>query len=100
MDFVDKELQCVDCGAVFVFSAGEQKFYEERGFTNVPKHCKQCKAQRTKGIVRTVETRVKCSQCGTATTVPFKLTQNRPVLCRACFTRRGKGESTQATTVR
>jgi CxxC-x17-CxxC domain-containing protein len=26
-----------------------------------------------------------CAQCGTDTTVPFKPTQGRPVLCRGCF---------------
>jgi CxxC-x17-CxxC domain-containing protein len=31
------------------------------------------------------ETRTVCSQCGTETTVPFKPTQGRPVLCRVCF---------------
>jgi CxxC-x17-CxxC domain-containing protein len=31
------------------------------------------------------ETRTTCSECGTETTVPFKPTQGRPVLCRACF---------------
>jgi CxxC-x17-CxxC domain-containing protein len=31
------------------------------------------------------ETRTNCSQCGAETTVPFKPTQGRPVLCRACF---------------
>jgi CxxC-x17-CxxC domain-containing protein len=31
------------------------------------------------------ETRTNCSQCGAETTVPFKPTQGRPVLCRSCF---------------
>jgi CxxC-x17-CxxC domain-containing protein len=31
------------------------------------------------------ETRTTCSQCGAETTVPFKPTQGRPVLCRTCF---------------
>jgi CxxC-x17-CxxC domain-containing protein len=31
------------------------------------------------------ETRTTCSECGTETTVPFKPTQGRPVLCRSCF---------------
>ena len=28
---------------------------------------------------------VVCSTCGVETTVPFKPTQGRPVLCRGCF---------------
>jgi CxxC-x17-CxxC domain-containing protein len=35
-----------------------------------------------------VETRAVCSQCGKETTVPFKPTQGRPVLCRDCFQQR------------
>jgi CxxC-x17-CxxC domain-containing protein len=31
------------------------------------------------------ETRIHCSACGVETTVPFRPTQGRPVLCRACF---------------
>jgi CxxC-x17-CxxC domain-containing protein len=33
------------------------------------------------------ETRTTCSDCGAETTVPFKPTQGRPVLCRSCFQR-------------
>ncbi len=35
------------------------------------------------------ETRTTCSECGTETTVPFKPTQGRPVLCRSCFQKKG-----------
>jgi CxxC-x17-CxxC domain-containing protein len=34
------------------------------------------------------ETRAVCSQCGKETTVPFRPTQGRPVLCRECFQQR------------
>ena len=40
MDFIDKELKCVDCGKTFVFSAAEQAFFKDRGFKNDTKHCK------------------------------------------------------------
>jgi CxxC-x17-CxxC domain-containing protein len=36
------------------------------------------------------ETRTTCSECGAETTVPFKPTQGRPVLCRACFQKQGR----------
>ncbi|MFR3290120.1 MAG: zinc-ribbon domain-containing protein [Lachnospiraceae bacterium] len=32
--FEDKVLVCKECGQEFVFSAGEQEFYAERGFQN------------------------------------------------------------------
>lgn len=89
MEFQDKVLKCVDCGQEFIFTAGEQLFFFDRQFKNDPKRCKGCKAKRAGQFVGRApsrsETRTKCSQCGTETTVPFKPTQGRPVLCRQCF---------------
>ena len=34
--YEDKTLVCKDCGAEFVFTAGEQEFYAEKGFQNEP----------------------------------------------------------------
>ena len=86
MEFVDRELTCIACGAEFVFTAGEQLFFHDKQFTNDPKRCKQCKAKRKRGGGRVrPETRTTCAECGTVTTVPFKPTQGRPVLCRSCF---------------
>jgi CxxC-x17-CxxC domain-containing protein len=99
MEFQDKMLKCVDCGADFVFTSGEQLFFHDKQFRNEPKRCKSCKAKRVAvlgaantgtghhGSSRT-ETRAVCSQCGKETTVPFKPTQGRPVLCRDCFQQR------------
>jgi len=86
MEFSDRVLKCNECGAEFVFTAGEQLFFHDKQFKNDPKHCKQCKAKRMRGGPRVrSETRTTCSQCGEETTVPFKPTQGRPVLCRVCF---------------
>lgn len=89
MEFVDKILKCADCGNEFVFTAGEQLFFHDKQFKNDPKRCKQCKSKRSTsaGGVRS-ETRTTCSECGMETTVPFKPTQGRPVLCRHCFQQR------------
>jgi CxxC-x17-CxxC domain-containing protein len=86
MEFVDKVLKCADCGSDFVFTAGEQLFFFDKQFKNDPKRCKTCKAKRASGSASVrPETRTVCSECGTETTVPFKPTQGRPVLCRSCF---------------
>lgn len=97
MQFVDRLLKCSDCGNEFVFTAGEQIFFYDKQFKNDPKRCKLCKAKRA-GLGKAVtagaaaalpfsrtETRTLCSACGIETTVPFKPTQGRPVLCRSCF---------------
>ena len=39
----DKTLVCRDCGSEFVFSVGEQEFYQEKGFTNEPTRCIACR---------------------------------------------------------
>ena len=44
--YQDKTLVCRDCGAEFVFTAGEQEFYAEKGFQNEPTRCKECRAAR------------------------------------------------------
>jgi CxxC-x17-CxxC domain-containing protein len=94
MDYVDKILKCADCGNDFVFTAGEQLFFHDKQFKNDPKRCKSCKAKRvSSGGSSRPETRTVCSQCGAETTVPFKPTQGRPVLCRQCFQHKSSGAS-------
>ena len=44
--YQDKTLVCRDCGAEFVFTAGEQEFYAEKGFQNEPTRCKECRTAR------------------------------------------------------
>jgi len=51
--YEDKTIICADCGQEFTFTASEQAFYAEKGFTDAPKRCKPCrtarKAQRNAG---------------------------------------------------
>ena len=49
--YQDETLICKDCGAEFVFTAGEQEFYAEKGFQNKPSRCKECRTAR-KGAKR------------------------------------------------
>ncbi len=49
MSFADKTLTCRDCGTEFVFTAGEQEFYAQKGFTNEPTRCPSCRQQRKQG---------------------------------------------------
>jgi len=43
MSFEDKSIQCSDCATTFTFSAGEQEFFQNKGFTNEPKRCPECR---------------------------------------------------------
>jgi len=79
----------VDCGTEFIFTAGEQAFFRERQFKNLPKRCRNCKEKRpARGEGRTStkqETPAVCAGCGKETTLPFRPIQGRPVFCRECF---------------
>ena len=109
MEFIDRLLTCADCGGEFIFTAGEQLFFFDKQFKNDPKRCKPCKSKRSGAGVKTgtgpaaaglsrTETRTECSACGIETTVPFKPTQGRPVLCRQCFkSKRAPNVATAAT---
>lgn len=41
----DKTLTCKGCGAEFVFTQGEQAFYQQKGFSE-PQSCPACRAKR------------------------------------------------------
>ena len=103
MSFQDKTLVCRDCGQDFVFTAGEQEFYQQRGLTNEPGRCPSCrqarKAQQGGGGYssggyssgggydrpqRQMYPAV-CSQCGKETQVPFQPRGDKPVYCSDCF---------------
>ena len=42
----DRTISCLDCGTDFTFTAGEQSFYAQRGFTESPKRCPTCRSRR------------------------------------------------------
>jgi CxxC-x17-CxxC domain-containing protein len=95
MEFQDKSLRCADCGADFIWTAGEQLFFADKQFKNEPKRCKACKAKRANRVSSgpaptrdRVETQATCSACGKETTVPFRPTPGRPVFCKECFQQR------------
>ena len=90
MAFEDKTLVCRDCGAEFVFTAGEQEFYQSRGLENEPGRCPSCRLNRrrertgySKGPRE--KTRVICDSCGKECEVPFQPRGDRPIYCDECF---------------
>lgn len=94
----DLLLTCSDCGQEFVFTAGEQQFYQERGYSS-PRRCKPCRqAKQSSGAGgggRSAPrqsydsagsgTTVVCASCGQTTTVPFEPRGDRPVYCKSCY---------------
>lgn len=87
--YEDKNLTCKDCGNEFVFTAGEQEFYAEKGFVNEPQRCKSCRDARKNSNRPSREMfTATCAECGCETQVPFQPTEGRPVFCRECFAKR------------
>jgi CxxC-x17-CxxC domain-containing protein len=108
MEFQDRPIQCIDCHNEFIFTAGEQEFFERKGFKEVPKRCKPCrearKARRIErgyghdgagGSDRAPRREMfdaVCASCGAPARVPFRPANGRPVYCRECYSsRQGQG---------
>ena len=92
--FVDKTLTCRDCSREFIFTAGEQEFYAQRGLMNEPKRCNDCRQARRSsddggggGGARSQREmhEITCANCGRTAYVPFAPTGSRPVYCADCF---------------
>lgn len=87
MELQDRSLTCRDCGNEFVFTAGEQGFYIEKGLMNLPQRCPACRTSRRSGRNGATdhESTINCAQCGKVATVPFVPRLDRPVYCGDCF---------------
>ncbi len=84
----DKNLVCHDCKKRFVFSLGEQEFFNQKGLTNLPKRCPNCRVSAK--FIRAGQStdnlhNIHCATCGALAVVPFEPKEDRPVFCRACF---------------
>ncbi len=115
MSYQDKTIQCSDCNQDFVFSAGEQEYYAQKGFTNEPRRCADCRRARKAqqgggaggysggggyssgggysgggggGYAERAPRQMfdaVCGSCGKQTQVPFQPRGDKPVYCSDCF---------------
>lgn len=84
--YQDKTLVCKDCGNEFIFTAGEQEFYAEKGFENEPLRCKECRQLRKQNAKQAREMfEIVCASCGKVDKVPFEPKHDRAVYCSECF---------------
>ena len=84
--FEDKTLTCKECGAEFVFTAGEQEFYADEVLVNEPQRCKTCRDNRKNASRAEREMfTATCASCGAEAKVPFRPREDRPVYCSDCF---------------
>lgn len=106
--YTDRTITCQDCGSEFSFTAGEQEFYAQRGFTEAPKRCPACRSARKAArgaqdgyasgygsapmpahadrdrAPREMFEAI-CAACGNTASVPFRPSGIKPVYCRDCF---------------
>jgi CxxC-x17-CxxC domain-containing protein len=122
MSYADKTITCRDCGTEFVFTAGEQEFYAQKGFTNEPTRCPSCRQARksggggrggysdrdsyggggygggggrggySSGGTREMHTTT-CASCGKEAQVPFVPRGDKPVYCSDCFQQQRRSSS-------
>jgi CxxC-x17-CxxC domain-containing protein len=111
MTYQDRTLSCQECGQSFNFSADDQAFHADKGFTNEPKRCPTCRQARRNergntgfgggggggggGFDRGPREMFPavCAECGKDTMVPFQPRNGRPVYCSDCFSRQNQGSS-------
>jgi CxxC-x17-CxxC domain-containing protein len=95
-EFNDLPIECIDCGEEFIWTAGAQAFFYDKGLAHPPKRCKLCKRAKVRRLAAVEQSRIDgkpasikaqavCAKCSQRTTVPFYPSQGRPVYCRACF---------------
>ena len=102
--YQDQQLTCVECGREFTDTADDQGYRAERGYTNTPRRCPDCRAARRAGGgagggyssggyggggggyggSRPMFD-VVCASCGKETQVPFQPRGDKPVYCSECF---------------
>lgn len=88
MTFSDRQLRCRECGEPFVWTAGEQEFYHQKGLLHEPQRCHTCRARakQERAAARAANMHdIVCSSCGQPGQVPFAPRTDRPVYCSNCF---------------
>jgi len=105
VSYADKTLTCRDCNSPFTFTEGEQAFFAQKGFTNEPSRCPDCRAANKSrrngggssmaydsdrgygGYERAPREMFEavCTQCGGIAKVPFQPRGDKPVYCSSCF---------------
>ncbi|MHB1457135.1 MAG: DEAD/DEAH box helicase [Armatimonadota bacterium] len=89
MDIQDISCVCRDCGTDFFFTAQEQLSFRKNGFA-APTRCPVCHEKRVgrRKTGRSGKAEVyisSCATCGKDAELPFKPTNDKPVLCKECF---------------
>lgn len=86
--YQDKTLACKDCGKNFIFSARDQEFFAQKGFTNVPTRCRDCRDKKKKSAetaLNRVIYKITCKKCGKIGEMAIEPRKPNDVYCSDCF---------------
>ncbi len=85
----EKDIQqiCQKCGKEFTFTAQEARLFNEKGLTNIPKKCLDCRASERAKKANKTKVDVECAVCKAPFSVAFNPPRNadgslvRPLYC-------------------
>lgn len=86
--YQDQTLTCKDCGKPFVFTARDQEFYAQKGFTNAPTRCRDCRNLKKKAVEQTANRtlfKIACKKCGKSGEMATEPRKPDDVFCSECF---------------
>ncbi len=100
-----KILRCHDCGKEFSFTVSEQEQFMAMGYTNFPRRCSSCRQERKNRQTVRPDSNIRnhnsreektgrqmfsavCIECKKETQVPFKPSQDKPVYCGICYSKK------------
>ena len=96
MNLQPQKIICSDCNTEFEFTSEQAKFFNDKGFTNLPKRCLPCRQARKLGkpAPRQMFDAV-CAQegCGASFQVPFP-PEGKTVYCKEHFVRQVNTDAT------
>ncbi len=89
--FSNRTLKCCDCSIDFQFTVGEQEFFSQKGLTNEPKRCSNCRLLcrlHRSGQKADSVSKIECADCGSPTLVNFVPKGHSPVYCTYCLNKK------------
>lgn len=88
MMYTDQTLICKDCGKNFVFTARDQEFFAQKGFTNAPTRCRDCRLKKkvtSDAAANRVIYKITCKKCGKVGEMAVEPRKPHDVFCADCF---------------
>lgn len=88
MVYQDQTIKCRDCSKEFIFTVRDQEFFAQRGFTNAPTRCRDCRDKRKKTVEAAgnkVLYKIACKACGKSGEMATEPRKPEDVLCSECF---------------